>query len=538
MGARGHDAMNAARGKTVGGTLPRAEGSPSSAFRRLGATIRLALGPALAAVALVASLLALVEASVGSAEAGVVVEDQGGVVTDVAIGGFAWTDGIRPGQTVLELRAADDPGGWLIQTGSSGEPGAAFVSSQELHTASLRASWPLAATALVLATVAMASATTRRRRAESLATLALVACAIPLELRGHVVISPGASVVALVAPGLWLARWTHVPSLLRVGVVAACVSIAAAWVWARTSSPDAYTGVDSLRIGVGYLVAISVLATAPGVITTRWLRSSHGLRAADVAAASALVTLLAATHFLFAAPVAVTALLGLLGLALYSRWRNAVFHHLDRLFLGDLRERASLDAIETERSRLARDLHDEPLQQLAGVIKRLETRPDTAPQADLLRNVADQLRAVATDLHPPVLDDLGLMPAIEFIARSRDDSVVTVDIQADAGYQVAARPPAVVELAIFRIVQEAVTNAVTHSRSPEIRIHGLVSSDHIEVSITDNGVGLTPRLVSQAMRNGRLGLASMRRRAEAIDGDLDIRGKPNEGTTVTIRWSA
>jgi signal transduction histidine kinase len=330
-----------------------------------------------------------------------------------------------------------------------------------------------------------------------------------------------------------------VPTFLRVVVVAACVSIAAAWVWARTSSPELYGSIDRLRIGVGYLVAVSVVAVAPGMISTRWLRSWRGLRAVDVAVASALATLLTAIHFLGASPLAVTGLIGLLGLALYSRWRNAVAHHLDRLFLGDLRERASLDAIETERSRLARDLHDEPLQQLAGVIKRLETRPETAPESDLLRDVADQLRAVATDLHPPVLDDLGLVPAIEFIAaRIREDSVVTVDVQADAGYHVAGRPPAAVELAIFRIVQEALTNAVYHSRSAGVRIHGIVSSDHIEISIVDGGVGLTPRLVSQAMRDGRLGLASMRRRAEAIDGDLDIRGKAREGTTVTIRWSA
>jgi signal transduction histidine kinase len=238
-------------------------------------------------------------------------------------------------------------------------------------------------------------------------------------------------------------------------------------------------------------------------------------------------------------PWFVSALVAIGAVVLYSRWRGIVVMSLDRVFLGDLRERASLDAIESERSRLSRDLHDEPLQQLAGVIKRLEARPETAEETGLLRSVADQLRSVATELHPPVLDDLGLVPSIEFIAARRPEGVqVSVVIPTDIDYVVSARPPANVELAVFRIVQEAIANAIEHAACSEILIDGLVAADHIELRIADDGVGLTGREMSRAMRDGRLGLASMRRRAEAIDADLQIEGRRGKGTTVSLRWSA
>jgi two-component system sensor histidine kinase DegS len=213
--------------------------------------------------------------------------------------------------------------------------------------------------------------------------------------------------------------------------------------------------------------------------------------------------------------------------------------NLDRIFLGDLRERASIDAIEAERSRVARDLHDEPLQHLAGAIKRLEARPEHAEVTGMLRSVADQLRGVATELHPPVLDDLGLAPSIEFLAaRGSDGCQVTVAIAQENEYAASARPPAAVELAVFRIVQEAMTNAMKHAGCSELLIEGSVSATRIDLRITDDGSGLTGRELNRAMRDGRLGVASMRRRAEAIDAELRIDGRPGKGTTVSLAWSA
>jgi two-component system sensor histidine kinase DegS len=225
--------------------------------------------------------------------------------------------------------------------------------------------------------------------------------------------------------------------------------------------------------------------------------------------------------------------------ALYSRWRGIVVGSLDRIFLGDLRERAGIEAIEAERSRVARDLHDEPLQHLAGAIKRLEARPEHAEVTGMLRSVADQLRGVATELHPPVLDDLGLAPSIEFLAaRGSEGCQVTVAIAQENEYAASARPPAAVELAVFRIVQEAVTNAMQHAGCSELLIEGSVSATRIDLRITDDGSGLTGREMNRAMRDGRLGLASMRRRAEAIDAELRIDGRRGKGTTVSLGWSA
>ncbi len=238
-------------------------------------------------------------------------------------------------------------------------------------------------------------------------------------------------------------------------------------------------------------------------------------------------------------PWFVSAIVAVGVVAAYSRWRGIVVGRLDRIFLGDLRERASIEAIEAERSRVARDLHDEPLQHLAGAIKRLEARPENADVTGMLRSVADQLRGVATELHPPVLDDLGLVPSIEFLAaRGPEGCQFTVAIAEETEYAASGRPPANVELAVFRIVQEAVANAMKHAGCSELVIEGSVSATRIDLRITDDGSGLTGREMNRAMRDGRLGLASMRRRAEAIDADLRIDGRHGKGTTVSVGWSA
>jgi signal transduction histidine kinase len=223
---------------------------------------------------------------------------------------------------------------------------------------------------------------------------------------------------------------------------------------------------------------------------------------------------------------------------IYPRWRRTATVGADRLLLSDVRERAAMEATEEERARFARDLHDSPLQQLAGVIQRLEAMPSASGETDTLRSVAQQLRAVATDLRPPVLDDLGLASALHFLAdrATTDDVVVTATIDDRTGIMLEERAPGGVELAIYRIAEEAVNNALQHSRGTEIAIVGMVAANEVEVSISDNGVGLVSSAVDDAARAGRLGLVSMRRRASLIGADLSILA--GAGTTVKLRWHA
>jgi signal transduction histidine kinase len=324
-----------------------------------------------------------------------------------------------------------------------------------------------------------------------------------------------------------------------VAVAGAVLLLLGAWTWSIVMNDAAYEPLEEVRQSASIVLAAGMLIAAPSLGPTTSLRSIRQLRGLDLAFGAGVVALIVVFEVLGIVPWFVSAIVAVGVVTLYSRWRGLVVGSLDRIFLGDLRERASIEAIEAERSRVARDLHDEPLQHLAGAIKRLEARPEHAEVTGMLRSVADQLRGVATELHPPVLDDLGLVPSIEFLAaRGSEGCEVTVAIAEEKEYATSARPPAAVELAVFRIVQEAVTNAMQHAGCSELLIEGSVSATRIDVRITDDGRGLTGREMNRAMRDGRLGLASMRRRAEAIDADLRIDGRRGKGTTVSVGWSA
>jgi len=163
--------------------------------------------------------------------------------------------------------------------------------------------------------------------------------------------------------------------------------------------------------------------------------------------------------------------------------------------------------------------------------------PDAEAETQQLREVAAQLREAATDLRPPVLDDLGLGAALEFLASN--SSLAGVQVRSDVSNQdatyPATRPPSEVELAVFRIAQEAIANAIQHSHASMVRIEGDVARDGVDVTVRDNGEGIAKDGARSATRRGRLGLASMRRRAEAVDADLSIEGS-STGTRVRVRW--
>jgi two-component system NarL family sensor kinase len=210
----------------------------------------------------------------------------------------------------------------------------------------------------------------------------------------------------------------------------------------------------------------------------------------------------------------------------------------DALF-GDVREAAAAEAAEAERARLARDLHDVPLQELVAVIRRLEIMPGTEAESEDLRSLAGHLRNVATELRPPVLDDLGLPAALDYLAEESTSSTlpVSADIVDDTGFGAERRPPADVELAMYRIASEAVGNAVRHSGGTRIRIAGSVAPGRVELTVADDGAGLAPDAAREAAKRKRMGLASMRRRAQAIDAELSIDGSAR-GTQVRIAWQA
>jgi len=220
----------------------------------------------------------------------------------------------------------------------------------------------------------------------------------------------------------------------------------------------------------------------------------------------------------------------------YPRSRRALVGAADALFLGGVKRQAAIEASEGERARLAADLHDVPIQELSGVIARLELLPEAAGERDALRRIAAELRTMTSDLRPPVLDDLGLPMAIESLADqyAHDGTALRVDI-ADRTRPDDARDPKV-DLAIYRVTEEAVRNAMIHADAQRVDVTGIIAGDRVEIEVRDDGRGLDQRALERARRAGHAGLIAMRHRAEAIGARLSLRSELGSGVSVLLAW--
>ncbi len=476
----------------------------------------------------------------GTPDLGVISELPGGVVLYVQPGSFAWQEGVRAGQTVVALSSSDSPGGGGIVTQADGVRIGATLGGATAH---LRDALPAALIALALAALAVAAFPWRPRRAAALATLGIVVASVPLTIASPPAIEVPARLLALAAPTTWSAHWGLRSIRARSVVVALTLLLAAAWLFAWLAAPAFFDSIDDLRVAAVLAGCAGVLALQVDVDAARnWIRSVGGLRALDVLALALALALVAALQLIADAPPLLTAAVLVAGGLVYPRLRRMVGGALDRLFVADLRDRLTVEAAEAERGRLARDLHDVPLQEIAGVIRRLDTVPDAQSEISALRGVADHLRGVATDLRSPVLDDLGLAPAIEFlaaqVAAQAPDFRVETDVRAEAGPTRDTRPPADVEVAVFRVVQEALSNAVRHSGGGRVAVRGVVSRDHVALSVVDDGHGLLPAALERAVREGHMGTGSMRQRARSIGASLRIENGQDGGLAVRVEWPA
>jgi signal transduction histidine kinase len=195
---------------------------------------------------------------------------------------------------------------------------------------------------------------------------------------------------------------------------------------------------------------------------------------------------------------------------------------------------------EDERRRLARDLHDGPAQSLSAALfgvdlalATLEKAPESARDEllharELLRDALNELRAMMFGLRPRLLEEKGLGPALEALAGMAPlwGPHVTVSVSGRD-----ARLAEDVELALYRIAQEAITNARKHSAAGEIRVELVVGPDSATLSVVDNGQGFPPRRIRPVAGRGE-GVPGMRERAELLGGTLQIESAPGKGTQV------
>ena len=198
--------------------------------------------------------------------------------------------------------------------------------------------------------------------------------------------------------------------------------------------------------------------------------------------------------------------------------------------------RRLLEVQETERRKIARDLHDQLGQVLTAMKISLQTvQPDAGgpldPSVALVDRALQQTRSLTLALRPPLLDDLGLMPALRWL----------VDAQArQAGCRIAFaadplpdRPAPAVETACFRIAQEAVTNAQRHARATLISVELRLVGDELQLSVRDDGTGFD--LVAartRALRGGSFGVLGMEERATLAGGRMKWESAAGRGTTV------
>ncbi|HKY59811.1 MAG TPA: PAS domain S-box protein [Gemmatimonadota bacterium] len=202
----------------------------------------------------------------------------------------------------------------------------------------------------------------------------------------------------------------------------------------------------------------------------------------------------------------------------------------------------TLQAAEDERLRIARDLHDDTAQRLAALLLRLRVVRGAADaererildelHGEILET-AEAVRRIARGLRPPSLEEIGLEAAIRALARSiRESHGLRVEIDAGPGWmETGLRPDA--ELALYRIVQEALSNVVRHAGATKARVLMDRGDERAVVIIEDDGRGFEP--LKQADPGGPgLGLIGMAERARCLGGRVGIESAAGEGTRVTV----
>jgi two-component system sensor histidine kinase UhpB len=201
---------------------------------------------------------------------------------------------------------------------------------------------------------------------------------------------------------------------------------------------------------------------------------------------------------------------------------------------------------EEERKRIARNLHDDTGQALSTLIialERVETglapadhelRPRLQAARELAIRTLEDLRKLVYDLRPSMLDDLGLVPAIRWLARSGlEESGVQWSFEA---FDETTRLPAEVETAVFRIAQEAIHNAVRHARAQRVVIRLSLDGPNLTLQVEDDGRGFdVARTSAEAVQHRRLGLLGIQERVGLLGGDLMVDSHPSQGTRLQVR---
>ncbi len=201
---------------------------------------------------------------------------------------------------------------------------------------------------------------------------------------------------------------------------------------------------------------------------------------------------------------------------------------------------------EYERRRVARKLHDDTIQSLLVIANRaraLESgdygrlAPKARKQAEeilvMLLHAIDDVRRLSRDLRPSILDNIGLLPALRWLAESvSHESGIKIHLQVNGKEY---RLPPEFELIIFRIAQDALNNVVRHSRATVAAVTLDFVTSNFKMTVEDNGQGFPlPEQITDFANKGKLGLQRMEQQAKLLDGSFQISSEPGKGTAITI----
>jgi two-component system sensor histidine kinase DegS len=235
---------------------------------------------------------------------------------------------------------------------------------------------------------------------------------------------------------------------------------------------------------------------------------------------------------------------------------NARLYENMRFYVGQITK-----AQEDERKRIARELHDETAQALIDLLRRLDNLATSREQLsetvigqleefqELIDNILRGVRRFSRDLRPSVLDDLGLLPALEWLTTNlMEESGIKTELTVHGDKR---RLPPEAELALFRIAQEALNNVRRHSQASKVvtvvefgegqaclepvlsKVEG--QSRRVKITVEDNGQGFElPGRTGDLAAMGKLGLVGMHERAHLLGGTLTVRSEPGRGTTVRV----
>jgi len=205
---------------------------------------------------------------------------------------------------------------------------------------------------------------------------------------------------------------------------------------------------------------------------------------------------------------------------------------------------AITSAQEDERLRLARELHDDTIQSVIALKQRVQlaqtsvkdqtSRRTLGELETLAEQTIENLRRMTRALRPIYLEDLGLVTALEMLVReTSQNNAVNIEFQKSGEEQRLSHE---VELALYRIAQEALNNVVRHSQAKHADLHIAFGKNEIRLEVSDNGIGFDmPKSPTDFAPNGHFGLLGIRERADLIGARLEVESAPGKGTKLKVR---